>query len=50
MFCTIYFAVEALLKKVDLGVEDFDKLMDNHKHASQPNQREKYEELLGFRF
>ena len=38
--------IEAMLKKVDLGITEFDGLMENHRHASQPNQREKYEENM----
>ena len=28
-------------QQVDLGIQEFDGLMENHKHASQPHQREK---------
>ncbi|CAE7362899.1 not3 [Symbiodinium natans] len=35
-----------MLKKVELGITEFDELMENHRHASQPNQRAKYEENM----
>ena len=34
--------VEAMLKKVELGITEFDGPMENHCLASQPNRREKY--------
>lgn len=38
--------IDKLLKKVDEGVEEYNRLRDSHNRASQPNQKEKIEENL----
>ena len=38
--------IAVMLRKVELGIAEFDGLLENHRHASQPNQREKYEENM----